>query len=206
MLGALVHGIVLAFGLILPLGAQNIFVFNQGSSHSLFRKVIPVIITASLCDTLLILLAVMGVSIIVLAIPVFQTIIFSIGFVFLLYMGWVVWNSKPTSITGENVALSPRKQILFAISVSLLNPHAILDTIGVIGTSSLYYSGSAKVVFTTACILVSWLWFLGLAIVGRVIGQLDPNGRFLVFINKASGIMIWGVAIYIGIQIVSFYK
>jgi L-lysine exporter family protein LysE/ArgO len=206
MLGALVHGIVLAFGLILPLGAQNIFVFNQGSSQPAFRKVIPVIITASLCDTFLILLAVMGVSLIVLAIPVFQTLLFSFGFLFLLYMGWVVWNSKPVSITGENVAISPKKQILFAISVSLLNPHAILDTIGVIGTSSLYYTGSAKVVFTTACIIVSWLWFLGLAIIGRVIGGLDPNGTLLVIINKVSGIMIWGVALYIGIQLGGIFK
>ncbi|MBY0095607.1 LysE/ArgO family amino acid transporter [Mesobacillus maritimus] len=206
MIGALVHGILLAFGLILPLGAQNIFVLNQGSSQPSFKKVIPVIITASFCDTLLILLAVMGVSIMVLAIPVFQTILFLIGFLFLLYMGWVVWNSKPASITGDNVALSPKKQILFAISVSLLNPHAILDTIGVIGTNSLYYSGSAKVVFTTACIVVSWLWFLGLAIIGRVIGGLDPNGRLLVFINKVSGILIWGVALYIGVQIGSVFK
>jgi L-lysine exporter family protein LysE/ArgO len=206
MIGALVHGILLAFGLILPLGAQNIFVLNQGSSQPSFKKVIPVIITASFCDTLLILLAVMGVSIMVLAIPVFQTILFLIGFLFLLYMGWVVWNSKPASITGDNVALSPKKQILFAISVSLLNPHAILDTIGVIGMNSLYYSGSAKVVFTTACIVVSWLWFLGLAIIGRVIGGLDPNGRLLVFINKVSGILIWGVALYIGVQIGSVFK
>jgi L-lysine exporter family protein LysE/ArgO len=206
MLGALFHGIVLAFGLILPLGAQNIFVFNQGSSQPLFRKVVPVIITASLCDTLLILLAVMGVSIIVLTIPVFQTILFCIGFLFMLYMGWVVWKSKPASITGENVAISPRKQILFAISVSLLNPHAILDTVGVIGTSSLHYIGSAKVIFTTACIIVSWLWFLGLAIAGRVIGGLDPNGRLLVILNKVSGLMIWGVALYIGTQIGSSYE
>lgn len=28
---AIIHGIVLAFGLILPLGAQNVFVFQQGA-------------------------------------------------------------------------------------------------------------------------------------------------------------------------------
>lgn len=38
MLAALLHGIALAFGLILPLGAQNVFVFNQGASrHNLKR-------------------------------------------------------------------------------------------------------------------------------------------------------------------------
>ncbi|MCD0801134.1 amino acid transporter, partial [Staphylococcus aureus] len=30
MLQPIVHGVLLALGLILPLGAQNVFVFNQG--------------------------------------------------------------------------------------------------------------------------------------------------------------------------------
>ncbi len=28
---AIIHGIILAFGLIIPLGVQNVFVFNQGA-------------------------------------------------------------------------------------------------------------------------------------------------------------------------------
>ena len=57
------------------------------------------------------------------------------------------------------------KQISFALSVSLLNPHAIMDTIGVIGTSASAYDGSEKIAFTVATISVSWLWFIFLAIV-----------------------------------------
>lgn len=84
------------------------------------------------------------------------------------------------------------KQIVFAMSVSLLNPHAILDTIGVIGTSSLSYTGSEKVAFTTACITVSWLWFFGLALLGKAIGQFDSEGRLLKIINRVSAVIIWG--------------
>ncbi|SEN24836.1 L-lysine exporter family protein LysE/ArgO [Mesobacillus persicus] len=201
MVVALLHGIVLAFGLILPLGAQNVFVFNQGASQPLFRRVFPVVITASLCDTLLILLAVLGVSVLVLTVPFLQTTLFSVGFLFLLYMGWSIWNSSPAQSNQQNGAMAPRKQILFAMSVSLLNPHAILDTVGVIGTSSLSYSGAEKVAFSAACIVVSWIWFLGLAIAGRMVGHLDPDGRLLKIINKVSAVMIWAVAVYIGIQL-----
>lgn len=95
MTAALLHGIILAFGLILPLGAQNVFVFNQGASQPRLRGAIPVIITAGLCDTLLILLAVLGVSVIVLTMPILQTVIFSLGIIFLLYMGWSIWKSDP---------------------------------------------------------------------------------------------------------------
>jgi L-lysine exporter family protein LysE/ArgO len=201
MLAALLHGIVLAFGLILPLGAQNVFVFNQGASQPKFRGAIPVIITASLCDTLLILAAVLGVSVIVFTIPILQTILFTVGILFLLYMGWSIWNSSPANVSEKEAAMPIKKQIMFAMSVSLLNPHAILDTIGVIGTSSLGYNGSEKVAFTFACIGVSWLWFLGLAIAGKIVGDFDSEGKFLQMLNKVSAIIIWGVAVYIAIQL-----
>ena len=47
----LIHGILLAFGLILPLGVQNVFVFNQGATHKKFTNALPAVITAGLCDT-----------------------------------------------------------------------------------------------------------------------------------------------------------
>lgn len=84
--------------------------------------------------------------------------------------------------------------------MSLLNPHAILDTIGVIGTSSLAYTGYEKWMFTVACIIVSWIWFLSLAIVGRKIGQIDENGKFLNYLNKVSAVIIWIMALYMGYQ------
>lgn len=202
MFAALLHGIFLAFGLILPLGAQNVFIFNQGASQPTLRRVIPVILIASLCDTFLILLAVIGVSVIVLTVPALQTVLFSFGLIFLLYMGWSIWNSGQAKMTDKDSAMPIKKQIMFALSVSLLNPHAILDTIGVIGTSSLSYTGIEKVAFTVACMIVSWLWFLGLAIVGKKVGQLDSEGKFLKIINKLSAVIIWAVAIYIAIQLV----
>lgn len=58
MLQPIVHGVLLALGLILPLGAQNVFVFNQGANQKKFTKALPVIITAGLCDTFLITIAV----------------------------------------------------------------------------------------------------------------------------------------------------
>ncbi|WP_066392871.1 LysE/ArgO family amino acid transporter [Neobacillus mesonae] len=201
MLAAILHGFVLAFGLILPLGAQNVFVFNQGASQPKFTRAIPVVLTAALCDTLLILSAVLGVSVIVLTVPVLQIVIFSIGIVFLLYMGWAIWKSEPANLSQKEAAMSTKKQIMFALSVSLLNPHAILDTIGVIGTSSLNYHGSEKAAFAAVCIIVSWLWFFGLAIAGKIVGNFDSEGKFLKIINKFSALIIWGVAVYLIVQL-----
>ncbi|WP_027409373.1 LysE/ArgO family amino acid transporter [Anoxybacteroides tepidamans] len=203
MVKAFIHGLILAFGLIIPLGAQNIFVFNQGSVQKRFINTLPVVLTASLCDTLLIILAVFGISVVILGSFWIKIILMGIGVVFLLYMGWSIWNSDPATNNENrsNEAFTPLKQIAFSASVSLLNPHAILDTIGVIGTSSLNYTGSEKIMFTAACIIVSWIWFLGLSVAGRIVGHLDTEGRLLRLINKLSAILIWGVAVYIAGQL-----
>ena len=58
---AVIHGFLLAIGLILPLGAQNVFVFNQGANQSKLIKAFPAVITAGICDSILISLAVIGV-------------------------------------------------------------------------------------------------------------------------------------------------
>ncbi len=54
------HAFILALGLILPLGVQNLFVFNQGVTQPALWRALPAVITAAICDTLLILLAVQG--------------------------------------------------------------------------------------------------------------------------------------------------
>lgn len=198
MWASFIHGCILALGLILPLGVQNVFVFNQGAVHPRFIKALPVVITASLCDTLLILVAVSGVSLIILGSLWIKMILIMGGCIFLIYMGWISWNSKPSKDKEELPKKFPlKKQVLFAASVSLLNPHAIMDTIGVIGTSSLRYQGEEKVIFAVSCILVSWVWFLGLALTGRISGKLDQSGRFMLVLNKLSALVMWGAAIYL---------
>ncbi|MBT2760200.1 LysE/ArgO family amino acid transporter [Paenibacillus sp. ISL-20] len=203
MIGVIVHGFILALGLILPLGVQNVFVFNQGAVQPRFIKALPVMITASLCDTLLISLAVLGVSVVVLEYEWIRTVLFSLGICFLVYMGRVTWESKPSGQAQEETrSFTPKKQIVFAMSVSLLNPHAVLDTIGVIGTSSLQYTGIDKVVFAVVCIAVSWLWFLGLGIAGRTAGRMDPSGKWLSTLNRISALIMWGIAGYLGVSLI----
>ena len=196
MISAFIHGFILALGLILPLGPQNVFVLSQGATQSRFRKALPVVLTAALCDTLLILLAILGVSLIVLSVAWIKIVLVVVGAAFLVYMGWLTWRSDPLSDdSAADAQLWPaRRQIIFAMSVSLLNPHAILDTIGVIGTSSLAYLNDDKVAFTFACILNSWLWFFALAVVGRWAGSIVRVRRVM---NRVSAIIMWLSAIYL---------
>ncbi|CAH1209863.1 Arginine exporter protein ArgO [Paenibacillus auburnensis] len=199
MTHAIVHGILLAFGLILPLGVQNIFVFNQGALHPRFRSVLPVVITAALCDTLLIGAAVGGVSLLLLTLEWLTPVVYGAGVLFLMFMGWQIWSAAPAA--GNMKRLSPKGQIGYALSVSLLNPHALLDTVGVIGTGSLGYEGVERWGFAAATAGVSWVWFLGLAGAGRMLGRADTSGRLIRLMNQGSALLVWAIAIYMSLQL-----
>jgi L-lysine exporter family protein LysE/ArgO len=200
MISAFIYGSLLALGLILPLGVQNVFIFTQGACQGRFINVWPAVITASVCDTLLILAAVQGVSIVVLNFLWVRFLLLAIGVIFLAYMGLVTWRTRGLSANGliGNESWPAKRQVVFALSVSLLNPHAIMDTIGVIGTSSISYLGSEKFAYTLACILVSWVWFIFLASAGRIFRTLDSSGRLFTVINRVSAVIMWGSAVYMG--------
>ncbi|WP_346353762.1 LysE/ArgO family amino acid transporter [Azotosporobacter soli] len=192
---AMLHGTVLAFGLILPLGVQNLFLLCQGAFQPKFWRVLPGVVTAAVCDTFLIVLAVAGVTKLVAASVMAATLLSAAGCLLLVYLGWKTWCSGGEAAAGMK-ALSPLKQVGLAAGVSLGNPHAILDTIGVIGVASLQYAGEEKIVFSLACIAVSWLWFFSLAAAGRIFGsRFMARGRML---NKLAALCIWGAAVYLG--------
>ena len=192
----ILHGIILAFGLILPLGVQNVFIFSQGVMQPSVMKAMPATITAAICDTLLILLAGLGLSIIVLQFEAIRFVLLIGGILFLIYMGFVIWRSDAATFEDKE-ALPMKKQIIFAMSVSLLNPHAILDTVGVIGTNAVKYNGQEQWYFLCACIVVSWLWFFGLMLTGAMIKKVHISPSMFSLFNKISALFIWGTAFYL---------
>lgn len=198
MFTASLHGFLLALGLILPLGPQNAFVLSQGGCQPSYRHALPVVLTASLCDTLLILLAVLGVSVAVMNLTWLRSVLVIGGVLFLLIMGWLSWRAAPSDDEAPAEARPPRRQIVLALVFSLGNPHAIIDTVGVIGTSSLAYTGEARVGFTAACIAVSWIWFALLAAAGRLLGHMALIRRQL---NRISALVMWGSALYLGVTV-----
>lgn len=195
---AFIHGFMLAVGLILPLGIQNVFIFSQGAVHGRFINALPAVMAAAVSDTVLILLAVQGVSLIILTFYWLRVALVVLGAIFIAYMGRLTWNSSACMELAEDTALWPvKRQVLFALSVSLFNPHAILDTIGVIGTSSLSYGGSEKTAFVAACVAVSWVWFVFLAAAGRTLRVLDSGGKILALMNKAAAVIMWLSGLYL---------
>jgi L-lysine exporter family protein LysE/ArgO len=210
---AFVHGFILSLGLILPIGMQNGFILTQGALHRSLRGALPSVITAAICDTLLIAVAVLGVSAVALHVAWIRYTLGVIGVVFLLHMGWSTWRERSeteaaasgSASTSTMTVWTPKRQIGFSASVSLLNPHALIDTLAVIGGSAAVYdSWAEKVAFGAACAAVSWLWFLGLAGVGNMLGKAALQHTSVMVFNRLSAIMMWASAVYLGYIIYTF--
>ena len=194
MITAIMHGSFLTLGLILPLGVQNVFIFNQGSSQRLFWHALPSILTAASCDTLMIVASIMGLSVLLMQHEMLKIGMMVVGSFFLLYMGFVLWNQTARSKHQKAIPLSWQKQILFAASVSLLNPHAILDIIMVIGTNALPYASSTKIAYTMSCITVTWIWFFALGLSARMVSRYDQKGMVTFYINKCAALIVWVIS------------
>lgn len=207
MLVAFIHGFLLSLGLILPIGMQNGFILTQGALHNRWSNSLPAVVTASICDTFLIALAVLGVSTIALHITWLRNTFGAIGIVFLLHMGWSTWRPKTEPKNGEtaSTAWTAKRQIGFTLSVSLLNPHALIDTLAVIGGSAVAYKAwTDRIAFGVASVAVSWLWFFGLSIAGHMVGKVALRKSSLQVLNRVSAMMMWMSAVYLGYVIYSF--
>lgn len=197
MITDFLHGFLLALALILPIGPQNTFVIARGAGARRFRETLPVALTAALSDTLLIAAAVGGVSLLLLGLPSLHTLLTAVGILYVLYIGAQFWR---TARSGAEVAApeaaDARKDVLRALSVSLLNPHAILDTLGIIGAASAQVAGaSGRFMFALGAVLVSWLWFFALAAFGRALGLGDRSGRARFYLQRVSALLMWAIGL-----------
>lgn len=198
MVLAFVHGFLLALALILPLGPQNTFVMSQGTTHRQYRRTIPVVLTAALSDTVLIVAAVLGVSLVLSALPALKEALTVLGIIFLVWMGWQSWRTPIHVGASDDAAMAYwtlRRRILHTLRASLLNPHAIMDTVVVIGGGAALYSAPAeKIAYALAAVLVSWAWFFVISLAGRAFGRLRDQARTLRWINRTSAGIMWVIA------------
>lgn len=89
--------------------------------------------------------------------------------------------------------IGPR--ILYALRASLPNPHAILDTVVVIGGgAALYSTAGERLAYAAAAVLVSWGWFFGISLAGRALGQLRHPAPTITWVNRVSASLMWIIA------------
>ncbi len=161
-------GLTLGFGLIISMGPQNIFLIRQGLKKE-YAYVSALV--CSLCDMILILLSTLSIAKLIVVYPIAKIIMIIIGALFLvvygvksIYSGLKQFkNTDPVHLNHSSKSLSLLKLLLTAVSFSLLNPQAIIDTMIMIGGVVNQYPKEDQQMFVIGVIAASFLWFAGLA-------------------------------------------
>ncbi|MPY67444.1 amino acid transporter [Deinococcus sp. SDU3-2] len=188
------RGLSLGLSLIVAIGPQNAFVLRQGLAR---RHALLAALACSLCDTLLTAVGVLGVGALLARSPALVTAGTLVGAAFLGWYGWRSFRSAhhPVTLdTGGQAAATPAAVIATASAFSLLNPHAILDTVVLIGGASAGLSDQARWAFLGGAVAASWLWFFALALLAGRLTSLMRSVRAWQVLDILIGAMMWVIA------------
>lgn len=182
----LVSGLLLGLVIILPIGAQSLFVINQGMLAG-FPRVFVGVVAVCCCDSLLIVFGAGGASTLLAALG-YQEVLIVLGTVFLIILGILTLRTHPQTSDGEHLT---RVGVILAqaVGVSVLNPHAILDTIGILGAAIAVQAAHERVAFATGVVGASWVWYLALGM-GAVILQRRITPFVSLCIQRVSGTLM----------------
>ena len=193
------QGFVLGASMIIPIGAQNAFILNQGikRQHHLVAATI-----CMLSDFILIAIGIYGGSQIINASPLASTLLTWAGILFLLGYGFMSFGSAfRTKVDDSEQNLAPMqsaqtlsKVILTCLAVTLLNPHVYLDTVIILGGVGGQFVDGAKLLFTLGCMLASIVWFYGLAISAAKLSHYLSRPTVKKVIDLLVGAIMWGIA------------
>jgi L-lysine exporter family protein LysE/ArgO len=162
----LFQGFLLCASLIIAVGPQNLFILRQGLRR---QHLFAIALFSTLADVILISLAVGGLSALISTNSIFQTGITVVGIAFLVGYGIrsLTKAFRQRSVTDHSAPQSPasgiQTAIIAALSFSFLNPAAYLDTVVLIGSKSLLFTGDQRLIFGIGAVLASAFWFFMLA-------------------------------------------
>lgn len=196
-LAALLQGFGLGAGLIIAIGAQNAFVLRQGLKK---QQLFLTAAICTLCDALLISLGTAGVGTLIASTPVLTTIATWGGTLFLLYYGFRSFRSAlhpGTLDTGPEQTDRPntRTTILMVLALSLLNPHAILDTVVLVGSVGAHYPGQTRIFFALGAVFASFTWFFSLSYGAGWLAPLFRRPLAWRMLDVLVGCVMWMIAI-----------
>ena len=191
-------GLFLGLALILPIGVQSLFVLNQGLLIGFPRAFIGVS-TVCLCDTFLIVLGAVGGAAF-LAVLGYREILAAVGSVFLFVLGSLALRARSQPVEARRLA-PITTTVAQAVGVSMLNPHAILDTVGVLGAAIAAQAAQERVVFAAGAVAASWAWYLILSM-GASTLQTRLTFQARLWIQRGSGIVMLVFACVLALKLV----
>lgn len=174
-------------GLIVAIGAQNMFVLRQGLRR---RHVGVVVVICALADIVLIGLGVAGLGLLVQGHPGSLRTLRYLGAAFLAAYGLLALRrcvrsealSLPSEVQGEQEAW---RVAITCLAFTLLNPHVYLDTVALLGSISTQFPGGGRWWFAAGASCASAGWFSALGYGARLLTPVLRSARAWRWLDAA---------------------
>ena len=198
----LLLGFFTGFSLILAIGAQNIFVMEQGLKK---QHVFLVCLICSVSDLILIFLGIFLFEYFKIYFTKNVELFFNILlFIFLIYFIYSKVRSlyKSSEINFEISNLSLKNIIIKTLGFTYLNPHVYSDTVFFLGNFSKNFLVSHKYFFGIGASIASFLFFFSLGYLAKFFSNYLINSKIWKIINFFIIIFMTVLSSYVFIEII----
>ena len=197
MLLMFAQGFIMSGGLIVAIGAQNAYVLSHGIRRS-HLLLIPLI--CSVCDITLIVLGLAGTGAIITAHPQFGRWAAWGGALFLFWYGLRAFRSavRGGTLEPEKAQDSSLNTVIgTTLAVSLLNPHALLDTFVLLGSAGGNIAGPGRFWFGMGAVTASVIWFFSLSFGGKILAPVFRRPVSWRVLDSTVGVSRWTIAFFL---------
>jgi L-lysine exporter family protein LysE/ArgO len=194
--GAFFKGMAMGGGLIIAIGAQNAFLLRQALQR---QYVVMCVFACILCDILLIALGAGSVGRLIATTPVLLEAVRIAGALFLIEYGrraaLSAWRGQTQLVESSERALPRRGPVLrAAVALSLLNPHAWLDTVVLLGAIGAQQPENGRLSFSAGAMAASVLWFCSLGLGARWLAPLFARPAAWRTLDALIALVMWAIA------------
>ncbi len=199
------EGMLIQASLIFALGPQNLYVLESGLKH---RHHLMVSFACFFCDLLLIMAGVIGAATIFNQFPQIKIIVGVIGVGFLILYGIGKLTHENAEITfNEDKSSGLKVAILNAVTFSVINPHAYLDGIVLIGGYSSKYSDlSMRLAFGLGAASFSLIWFLALSTGAAIMMPFFQSPKRMRIIMSSAGLVLLFLSAKLSMDVYSWIE
>ena len=197
----IILGFFTGLSLILAIGAQNIFVIEQGLKK---QYIFLVCLICSISDLILIFL---GIFLFEYFKNYFtnniELILNTLLFIFLIYFIVNKFKSRyyQTNLDFDEKKSSLRNVILKTFAFTYLNPHVYSDTVFFLGNFSKNFFITHKYLFGFGASIASFIFFFALGYLSKFFSKYSNNAKTWDVINTFIIMFMGSLALYILIEI-----
>ena len=199
----LILGFITGLSLIFAIGAQNIFVIEQGLKK---QYIFLVCLICSISDLILIFLGIFLFEYFKIYFTKNVELIFNILlFIFLIYFIYSKVRSlyKKSEINFESSNLSLKNIIIKTLGFTYLNPHVYSDTVFFLGNFSKNFLISYKYFFGIGASIASFIFFFSLGYLAKFFSTYLINSNTWKVINFFIIIFMTVLSSYVFLDIVN---